>query len=102
MHPVANNGTDSPLHEVGLNDVVLNAASGKCQLMFYIYRLSNTKSMGLANIEIKANAYDPTGVRKVIIRNDGERTRIYNLAGQELKSFAHGINIVNGRKVQSR
>ena len=45
---------------------------------------------------------DATGISEIAERNNSGETKIYNLAGQRVKTPQHGIYIVNGKKVYIR
>ena len=96
----ANNPKDTQeiIQETDMQDLTIKPATGHCQLKLYIYRLSPTKSIGFANIQIKGYGTTSTGICPISIQYDGEDA-VFSVSGQPLEQPRKGINIIGNKKV---
>ena len=86
--------------QIDLSDRVIPTSTGKCQLIVYIYRLSPTKELGLADVKIGGNLGYTAGINETETNaevNNREQS-IYNIMGQPLSAPQKGFNIINGEK----
>jgi len=84
--------------EVDLQDEEINASSGHCKLVLYIYKLNPQKAIGFANVQIKGYGMTTTGISPISISCSGKQN-IYNLSGQKMDKPRKGINIINNKKI---
>ena len=92
FNPVAGNGTDSPSHDIDLAAKTLNVSDGMCALRLYIYRLGNTKQVGIANMEIGLHLVGKSGISDIEADNPTIVT-YYNMNGIQGSKCRHGIII---------
>ncbi len=92
FNPVAGNGTDSPSHDIDLTAKTLSVSDGMCALRLYIYRLGNTKQVGIANMEIGLHLVGKSGISDIEADNPTIVT-YYNMNGIQGSKCRHGIII---------
>ena len=86
--------------KIDLNGLVIPTSTGNCRLVVYVYRLSPTKELGLADIKIGGHIGYTAGIdeTKYSERPTTEKKLIYNILGQPLSTPQKGFNIINGEK----
>ena len=92
FNPVASNGTDSPIHEIDLTGKTLKVSKGTCALRLYVYRLANTKQVGLANMEIGLHLSGKSGIQG-IKADEPATVTYYNMAGNQVSKDWRGMII---------
>lgn len=85
--------------KVDLNELILPTSTGTCRLVVYVYRLSPTKELGLADVTIGGHLGYTAGITPVENTSTSHPTGIYNLLGQPLTSPQKGFNIIDGKKL---
>ena len=84
--------------KIDLNDLVVPTSTGKCQLIVYVYKLSPTKELGLADIKIGGHLGYTAGINETEVETNNREKSIYNILGQPLSAPQKGFNIINGEK----
>lgn len=85
--------------KIDLNELILPTSTGTCRLVVYVYRLSPTKELGLADVTIGGHLGYTAGLTPVENTSTSHPTGIYNLLGQPLTSPQKGFNIIDGKKL---
>lgn len=92
FNPVASNSSDSPLHEIDLTENIFKVSKETCELRLYIYRLANTKQVGIANMEIGLHLSDKSGIY-YINADEPSSVTYYDIHGRQVSKDSHGIII---------
>ena len=92
FNPVASNSSDSPLHEIDLTENIFMVSKETCELRLYIYRLANTKQVGIANMEIGLHLSDKSAIY-YINADEPSSVTYYDIHGRQVGKDSHGIII---------
>lgn len=84
--------------QIDLSDRVIPTSTGKCQLIVYVYRISPSKELGLADIKIGGHLGYTAGINETEAEVNNREQSIYNILGQPLSAPQKGFNIINGEK----
>lgn len=99
IHATGSSGEESAMTTtVDMTDVTIKGTSGKCQLVIYVYKLSPTKELGLADIKIGGHVGYTAAIGDVKADAEAGDVRIFNINGQQLNTPQKGFNIINGKK----
>lgn len=84
--------------EIDFSDEQIEPTSGHGKLIFYIYKLNPTRSIGFANVLLSGYGTTKTGVQQITYKLSDKQV-IYDLTGKKLSKPQKGVNIINNKKV---
>ena len=91
-------GTSEVPEEIDFQDEKIEPTSGHGKLVFYIYKLNPTRSIGFANVLLKGYGTSTSGVEQITYKLSDKQV-IYDLSGKRLGKPQKGVNIINNKKI---
>lgn len=83
---------------IDMSDIKLDYTETKGQLKMYLYNCATNKRIGIANVNIGLHVEETNGIETLSVPVS-QSTITYNMFGQRVNTDAHGIQIIEGRKV---
>lgn len=84
--------------QLDLSTMTIPASEGVCRLKVYVYKLSPSKEMGIADLKIGGHVEDVNAIRTSIYEGDEIEPVYYTIDGQQIKTPQSG-QIVIVRKI---